>query len=70
MPGKVALVAWDKCRVKECADGICIAARACTRRLLNQEAPYETPLPHPNLCRGCGDCMRACPHGAIQIVAM
>ncbi|MFC1929857.1 hypothetical protein ACFLW6_03230 [Chloroflexota bacterium] len=37
MPSKVALVVYDKCRAKECIDGICVAAAACTRNLLRQE---------------------------------
>jgi translation initiation factor RLI1 len=70
MPNKVALVAYEKCRAKECTDGTCLAAAACPRKLLRQEAPHETPMPHPSVCQGCGDCVRACPFGAVQIVAM
>jgi translation initiation factor RLI1 len=70
MPSKVALVAYDKCRVKECTSGVCAAASACTRKLLKQEEAYEIPMPHPSLCKGCGDCARACPYGAIVITAM
>ena len=68
MPGKMALVDFNKCRPEECDNGVCAAALACTRKLLVQEAPYEAPMPNPALCRACGDCVRACPAKAIQII--
>jgi translation initiation factor RLI1 len=67
MPSKMALVDYNKCRPSECDSGRCTAALACTRRLLRQEAPYEPPMPDPSLCRGCGDCVRACTRKAIVI---
>jgi translation initiation factor RLI1 len=67
MPNKMALVDYSKCRPSECDGGHCTAATACTRRLLRQEAPYEPPMPDPSLCRGCGDCVRACARKAIVI---
>jgi translation initiation factor RLI1 len=70
MPSKVALVQYDKCHPESCADGVCAAAAACTHKLLKQEAPHEIPMPHPSLCRGCADCVRACPLGAIRITVM
>lgn len=70
MPSKVALIVYDKCRPAECDSGVCKAAAACTRKLLKQETPYEPPMPHPSLCRACGDCVRACPAEAVRIVNM
>ncbi len=67
MRSKVAFVAYDKCRPEECSGGVCAAAAACTRKLLKQEASYDMPMPHPSLCKGCGDCVRACPAGAVRI---
>ena len=67
---KVALVDFNKCRPETCDSGICAAALACSRKLLKQEAPMEAPLPDPFLCKGCGDCVRACPARAIAITAM
>ena len=67
MPGKMALVDYSKCRPEECDSGICAAAQVCTRKLLAQESPYDVPMPNPSLCRGCGDCVRACPLKAIEI---
>ncbi|MFH1383227.1 MAG: 4Fe-4S binding protein [Chloroflexota bacterium] len=64
---KSAMVVYDKCRPEECSQGICQAAAACPRKLLKQEAPYETPMPDPALCRACGDCVRACPRNAVRI---
>ena len=70
MPNKVALIVFDKCHPKKCDDGICVAARACSHKLLKQEVPYEIPVPDPSICQGCGDCARVCPLKAIQIVRM
>ncbi|MFC1945825.1 4Fe-4S binding protein [Chloroflexota bacterium] len=67
MPGKLALIDFDKCDPKLCEAGVCTAAEACKRKLLQQESPYETPIPDPFLCKGCGDCARACPAGAVII---
>jgi translation initiation factor RLI1 len=69
MPGKMALVNYSKCQPTACDKGICTAAEACPRKLLVQESPYEAPMPNPSLCRACGDCVRACPAKAIQIIA-
>jgi len=67
MPGKMALVHYNRCRPQDCEEGICLAAKACTHEMLKQEAAYEAPMPDPMLCRGCGDCVRACPAHAIEI---
>ena len=68
MPGKMALVDYNRCCPELCQDGICLAAQACTRKMLRQEAPFETPMPDPFMCKGCADCARACPQKAITIV--
>ena len=68
MPGKMAIVDFNKCCPGQCDSGVCAAALACTRQLLVQDVPYEAPMTNPALCRACGDCVRACPLKAIQIV--
>ena len=68
MPSKIALIEFEKCHPEKCGDGICAAAAACPRKLMKQEAPYEIPLPSPSICKGCGDCARACPLKAIKIL--
>ena len=68
MPGKMALVTFDKCHPENCRNGICAAMLACTKKILQQEAPNEIPMTNPATCRGCGDCVRACPAKAITIV--
>ena len=68
MPSKMALINYNKCKPEDCDDGICSAAGACEKKLLIQEAPYEPPMPDPSLCKGCGDCVRACHLGAVEII--
>ncbi|MDD5127699.1 MAG: 4Fe-4S binding protein [Dehalococcoidales bacterium] len=68
MPGKMAMVDFNKCNPASCANGVCAAAQACPRKLLVQENPREPPMTNPALCRACGDCVRACPHNAISIM--
>ncbi len=70
MPSKMALVDYNKCQPSQCDSGKCAAALACSRRLLTQEALYEPPMTDPSVCRGCGDCVRACPAKAIVIGQM
>ena len=70
MPGKIALVNYNKCHPDQCQDGICRAALACRYKLLRQEKPHEIPMADPFICRGCGDCLRACPCQAIEITHM
>jgi len=71
MPSKMALVDYKKCHPEKCDSGVCAAVLACSHKLLKQiEGPYEMPMTHPSLCQGCGDCVRACPLKAIEIVTM
>jgi len=70
MPKKMALINFNKCHPEKCESGICVAALACSYKLLKQEAPYEIPMTDPFLCRGCAECVRACPFKAIEIAIM
>ncbi|MFC2014772.1 4Fe-4S binding protein [Chloroflexota bacterium] len=67
MPGKIAMVDFNKCQPEKCENGICKAAQACERKLLTQDTAFEAPMTNPSICRACGDCVRACPMKAIQI---
>jgi len=70
MPGKMAMVVFDKCQPEKCQHGVCLAVAACPHRLIKQEAPHTKPMFHPSTCRGCGDCTRACPLKAVQVFQM
>jgi translation initiation factor RLI1 len=63
------MVDFSKCHPEKCDQGICVAVALCKHKLLEQEAPYEPPM-HINtsLCKGCGDCARACPYKAIVVM--
>jgi translation initiation factor RLI1 len=67
MAGKTVLVNFNICRPEKCENGLCTAARACNYTLLKQENSYEIPMAASWACRGCGDCVRACPLKAILI---
>ena len=69
MGSKMALVDFHKCKPKKCNQGICLAAEACSHKLLKQEAPNKPPMTNPAICRGCADCVRACPLKAIKVVS-
>jgi translation initiation factor RLI1 len=70
MTRKTALVDYNKCRPDECPDGACKAATVCPAKLLHQEANHTVPMTEPSYCRACGDCVRACPLKAIQLISM
>jgi translation initiation factor RLI1 len=67
---KWARIDFDLCDPARCDVkwGRCAAVSCCTHKLLEQESPYEPPmLLSKRMCVGCGDCVRACPCGAIVI---
>lgn len=70
MPKRTAIIDYEICAPGECApeDGICRAVAVCTRGILVQEEPGESPFVFPpDLCQGCSDCSRECPLAAIQV---
>lgn len=68
MPKRTILVNYHACNPKQCANGICMAALACERKVLTQEAPYEMPEANASLCLGCSLCLRVCPQGSIKML--
>ncbi len=68
MPMKMALVDFPKCQPERCGGITCAAAEACPHKLLKQEHPDEVPMTTSASCRGCADCVRACPLNAMRII--
>jgi translation initiation factor RLI1 len=67
---KYTEVDFTQCDPGECGvrDGTCVAVKACTHKLLEQEDPYEPPvLLSSSMCSGCAQCVRECPLGALRI---
>ena len=70
MPKPLAMVRHDKCEPELCSPdkGNCEAENACSRHILKQEEAFESPiLFYSDMCRGCGDCVAACPLNAIKM---
>ena len=67
MAAKIALIDYNKCNPETCENGICKAAQACRYELLSQETVYDVPMAFTDICRGCGDCARACLLHAVRI---
>ena len=70
MAKRRALIDYSKCLPGQCApdDGICVAAAACSKKIMQQEEADEAPMIlHVDVCQACGDCGQACPLNAITI---
>ena len=67
MPSKIAMVDFNKCQPDMCENGVCLAAKACEKKLMKQLEPYEPPMMRGSMCKACTDCVKACPLGAISI---
>jgi translation initiation factor RLI1 len=69
MPKKVAVVDYQQCHPEKCDHGICLAALECEHGSLVQEDPNEAPEINPaKWCRGCAECVGACPLKAIHMM--
>ena len=64
---RLLVLDYKKCRPEECNNGICQAVQACPLDILFQEQPYEKPMMYTPICKGCLDCVRACPHDALEL---
>ena len=67
MPSKIAMVDFNKCQPEQCENGMCLAAKACDKKLMKQLEPYEPPMTHASMCKACSDCVKACPFDAISM---
>ncbi len=70
MPGKIALLQFDKCQPGNCQNGVCVAMLACKKKLIKQDRPGDLPMFSPSACVGCGDCARACLRKAVLVTRM
>ncbi len=68
MPQPKVVLDYERCDPETCEGGICAAAQVCEKKVLRQEAPGEMPDLYPSLCRGCIDCISACPRDAIRLM--
>jgi len=68
MPQPKVVLDYERCDPDTCEDGICAAAEVCEKKVLRQEAPGEIPDLYPSMCRGCTDCISACPRDAIRLM--
>ncbi|MCK5764307.1 MAG: 4Fe-4S binding protein [Clostridiales bacterium] len=51
----------------------CPPRRVCSIKAISQKRKFlkaEVPVITVDLCTGCGECVKYCPHGAIKIVKM
>jgi translation initiation factor RLI1 len=70
MPGKMALLDFNKSRPDKCGDGVCKATLECPLHRIGQEGLYEIPMTDPFSCKGCGTCVLACPLRALAVIRM
>jgi len=69
MPKKVAVVDYARCHPERCDHGVCLAVLECVYGSLVQEGPFQALEINPaKWCRGCADCVRACPMTGIQML--
>ena len=63
-----ATVDYSICDPASCGeDGRCQAVAACEHKVLEQEAPGESPFAF-RMCLACGSCVTACPRQAIRLL--
>lgn len=60
---KVARIDFALCRA--CLD--CPAKKACRTKAIIKMGLDEEAIVKPSDCMGCGDCLEACPHGALTL---
>ena len=68
MPQPKVILDYQACDPSYCEDGICAAAQVCERNILRQEEPGEQPELYTSMCRGCIDCIPACPRDALRLM--
>jgi len=68
MAKTIAAVVFSKCKPEKCApDGRCPARKTCKLKVLLQDEPGFPPM-ILGPCKGCGDCIAACPFEAIRLM--
>lgn len=60
---KIAQIDFAACQ----ACNPCPARKACRTKAIIKMGPEEQAIVKPSDCMGCGDCVDACPYGAITV---
>jgi len=64
---RLLLIDYKKCQPEQCNNGVCAAVKACSLNILAQEEPYDKPVMFSPVCKGCMDCIKACPNNALEL---
>ena len=67
---KSCVIDFEKCspHTHDGGHGLCDAAIACPKKLIEQEDPFDAPfLMSKAMCTGCGKCASACSLHAVTI---
>ncbi|MFW6189728.1 MAG: hypothetical protein ACOC7T_04765 [Planctomycetota bacterium] len=70
MAERTVVIVYERCEPGSCDPerGRCAACEACPKGVLSQFDRFEPPMTVADLCRGCRDCVEACPLAAVRVV--
>ncbi len=56
---------YKKCKPEKC--GVCFSMKVCPAKIWKQD-PGDYPYLVRGFCKECGDCIEACPEGAVSFL--